>query len=176
MLLELLMKNQMVDFMVIQHYPEIEKWNRDRDNLKLFDIELEAKMLQEEYEEFMNATTVVDKLDALADFGFILGGSLAKFFHTNGTVDEYDATEFFTTYFGLFSDLFILSLTFTVNDDTNSVTRENAQDIFQEVMKIVIQANQQKGFEKDDNGKIKKPVGFISPESKIEALLAASKG
>jgi hypothetical protein len=38
-------------------------------------------------------------------------------------------------------------------------------------LEIVLEANQQKGKEKDENGKVKKPKNFIKPEAKIKKLL-----
>jgi len=52
-------------------------WNKARNNNRL-DWELEAAMLTEELNEFLAATTDVDKLDALIDLKFVINGTLGK--------------------------------------------------------------------------------------------------
>lgn len=55
------------------------KWNTDRGNTPdTLDWNLEQSMLQEELDELNDATTEVDKLDALLDIIFVATGSLSK--------------------------------------------------------------------------------------------------
>ena len=56
---------------------EVQMWNEDRDNLKYSPI-LEWKMLEEELNEYYDATTLVDQADALADILVVAVGGLYK--------------------------------------------------------------------------------------------------
>lgn len=55
------------------------KWNTDRGNTPdTLDWKLEIDMLQEELDELKEATTSVDRFDALLDLKFVLQGTLGK--------------------------------------------------------------------------------------------------
>lgn len=55
------------------------EWNQIRGNTPdTFDINLEIAMLKEELNEFIEATTDVDRFDALLDLKFVLIGTLSK--------------------------------------------------------------------------------------------------
>ena len=57
----------------------IQSWNTRRGNTpSTLDWKLEIAMLQEELNELLEATTDVDRFDALLDLDFVLNGSLGK--------------------------------------------------------------------------------------------------
>ena len=104
------------------------EWNQTRGNTPdTFDISLEIAMLKEELNEFIEATTDVDRFDALLDLKFVLIGTLSKM--------------------GL---------------DANQIRRGYS---------AVLGANNTKSKSKNAAGKITKPVNFIGPEAKLQAIL-----
>jgi len=60
-----------------EHLEATYEWNQARNN-NLSSWSLEAAMLTEELNEFLLATTDVDRLDALIDLKFVINGTLGK--------------------------------------------------------------------------------------------------
>ena len=66
------------------------EWNKVRNN-NVLDWSLESAMLQEELNEFLAATTDVDRLDALIDLKFVINGTLGKMgLSPSAMVDAYE--------------------------------------------------------------------------------------
>ena len=69
------------------------QWNTTRGNTPAtLDLDLEVNMLKEELQEFIDATTEVDRFDALLDLKFVLLGTLGKMGLTPDLIiDGYEA-------------------------------------------------------------------------------------
>ena len=141
----------------------ITDWNRKRNNLVL-DITLEKNMLAEEFQEYYDATTLVDQLDAVADVLFVGGGTAAK-----------------TTYnFPNTAVNFTEALDVILSDFAGRCSKEDIEialvgELISEALTVVIEANQQKLVDKDADGKVKKPEGFVPPEARLEELIKSFK-
>ena len=74
-------------------FVEIVDWNKLRNGL-VCNEELEDAMLREELQEYFDATELVDKLDAVADYLFVAGGTVTKYAYdfdeAPSIVDELD--------------------------------------------------------------------------------------
>lgn len=137
-------------------------------------------MLSEEANEFFTAETLVDRLDAWADFAFVAVGSACKymanrsFSFSNLRIEREDFEElstYITTVQGQMMSILIEE--FRLINPTGNASIE---DILEETLMIVISANEAKGTELNGEGKVQKPIGFIKPEQKIDTLLCKALG
>jgi predicted HAD superfamily Cof-like phosphohydrolase len=144
------------------------KWNIDRDNLG-YDAANEYGMLQEEVTEYAHAyiktvsealnidilTHKVDTDEESEELNLKIAEVLDDpKFPLEWKVHQADALA--DTIFVAVGSLFKL---------TGSVEKTFS------VLQAVIDANQEKGSEKDDNGKVIKPADFIPPEDRIREIL-----
>jgi len=146
-------------------------WNRTRNSLA-FDPNLEVVMLREEASEFYMSSTLVDRIDAYCDFLFVSVGTRAKFGATKAVDCKTDWVEM--------KELFEW-ITFTLNEmkailidelECNSGILVNWEHVLDTVfLDIVVNANEAKGTEKDENGKVKKGPDYKKPEAEIERVL-----
>jgi hypothetical protein len=167
MLLPILEKNQLVDAIVLQFYPQIRQWNLDRNNLH-FSKDLEQDMLIEEYHEFLSATSAVDMLDAVCDYAFVLCGTYTKWMqHAD---DSDDMLAFMNKYSSHFVDMYIVFSKYLVQALPIS-SMEGIPDLIIKGLEVVTKKNYEKGNDLDENGKVKKPEGFVGPEVELQALL-----
>ena len=97
------------------------QWNAERNNTT-YDRTLEVKMLIEELQEYVEAETDVEELDAIADLLIVAAGTLFKFSEKHG-IEPLEA------------------------------------------LRIVCNANDAKGTDKDSHGKIRKPNWFSKPDA-----------
>lgn len=127
-------------------------WNAKRNGLK-YDEKLEIMMLLEELTEFLEAETLVDKLDAAADFIFVAEGTYAKnnMFPLGGFI--------------------IACLKIMQRSLPQYIHNTYMSDIVVACVNIVLEANERKGFELDENGKVMKGDDYVAPEETITALL-----
>jgi hypothetical protein len=173
MLLNILMDNQLLDVIVLEKFVEIRDWNKQRGTLDKLDWGLEARMLDEEYKEFFDSDELVAKFDALCDFGFVLGGTFAKW--VQHPDDSDDANTFMRKQAGRFVDLYILfskELGFaTGNRDYSQLPEYVSMGL-----DAVIEANNKKGFEKDAHGKVIKPDNFVGPEPRLQEIIEEYRG
>lgn len=175
MLLDLLMKHQLVDGIVLSKIPQIERWNTERGTTTTFDKSLEISMLTEEYKECLEATDIVKKFDGLLDNGFVLGGTIIKYLNNlEAFEDDTEAFEFFDKYFGQFLDLFILTSKYMEDYYKDGFSPEKFPEVVIQGLQIVIDANFKKGSEKNAEGKIQKPADFVGPEAALKKLLDSS--
>jgi len=147
-----------------QQFTKIVDWNRKRNDLS-YSKSLELSMLREEMQEYWAATDVVDKLDAVADILFVGAGTMAKVANyeaRGGVIEDFPFSE--ETFDALMFDL-VGAL------HNEGIAVKFFIDLIQETLDIVIEANSAKLAEKDKNGKVKKPEGFVGPESKIKKLV-----
>lgn len=152
-------------------------WNRKRNNLE-FNADLEVTMLTEEANEFYMAESLVDRLDAFCDFCFVATGTMVKFaaLKTDSAADLLLCCEDMDRLVGyinvtkaqmkdlLLGELATYHKAFAYDDN-------HIDEVFSKAMEIVIEANEQKGLDRSENGKVLKPAGFVRPEAKLEALL-----
>ena len=146
----------MLEWLSDTQVKKIEKWNADRGNTK-FDINLEKKMLSEEFAEFYQAEEAKDKLDAIVDFVFVLKGSEWKM-----TINK----KFDSALYVFGGKLYSLML-----DDLLKILDKSYDfmyNVLYDTMNIVVEANQQKGSKKDKDGKVIKPKDFVKPEDRIQ--------
>jgi len=167
MLLPILANNQLVDAVVLHLYPPIRSWNKERNELK-FSMDLEGAMLQEEYKEFLDATTLVDMFDAICDFGFVLCGTYAKWMeHAD---DSQEVMVFIDKYSQHFVDMFVIFGKY-VSQEYHMNAQEKLHELVLQGIEVVVKKNFEKGNELDENGKVKKPAGFVGPEADLQILL-----
>ncbi len=135
-------------------FNRIADWNMERNNLDL-NSKLEIEMIMEEVKEYYEADTFIDRLDAVADIIFVAVGTYTKA----------------TKNFHLVQDNYLAPLEMVLTDFVGRYEVEGINveitAVITEVLNIVIDANERKGTNKDENGKIIKPDDFISPEDTI---------
>lgn len=159
------------------------QWNKKRNDLK-FNIELEAAMLSEEANEFFTADTLVDRLDAYADFVFVGVGTIYKHLATKhkyfaGIEADYDQVSILTEWMQTVREqmLELISLEILSIDPKCTYKDEDIiTNILNATLEIVMDANEKKGTERDEQGKVKKPEGFIKPEATIHKMLCEKLG
>lgn len=158
-------------------------WNKKRNNLN-FDIELETAMLSEEASEFFHAETLVDRLDAYADFIFVGVGTIYKHLAKRhkyfvGIQEEFDQVESLSEWMDtvreqmielISNEIMTLSPTCIYRDETI------IEGILNDTVDIVVTANEKKGFERDSDGKVKKGADYVKPEKTIHAMLKGKLG
>lgn len=154
---------------IYKYSSEVRKWNQLRDNTT-FSEELELNMLGEEYKEYLAATTITDRFDALCDYVFVYLGTLSKI---DWNVMEYDTLEEyfkvkdgFKQYAETMIDIMIWEL---MVDCFNSA--EEFEQVFETCMRYVINANNKKGTEKNAEGKIQKGKDWVDPKHDIKNYL-----
>lgn len=145
-----------------EQFTAIISWNKDRNQL-IYDEILEADMLREEAREYFDATTIVDKLDAVADFLFVAVGTVSK--GSYSFESTFDFTDPLDTILSDFAGVCILE------DIDISFVGELVSD----GLSIVIKANLQKTAEKNSDGKVQKPAGFVPPEAALATLIKEAK-
>jgi len=138
----------------------IQLWNKERGNTK-YSKYLEYKMLSEEFAEYFEAKTLVGRLDAIADFIFVYEGTLYK--ASLSALPE-DVVERLTYDCGQMFNIMFEDLAYTLQLEHDGLVF----DIIYETLGIVVKANQQKSANKNADGKITKPIGFIPPEETIK--------
>lgn len=166
-------------------------WNLERNDLE-FNKELETRLLSEELSEFKNAlkdylklrnnliatseenndnnavddlvdelkSKVVDMIDAVCDSYFVLFGTKAKMLG-----NYFPEVSNFELQISYAKDV----LKAILESDFNLSDRES-DGLITESYAIVLEANKQKGKEKDEFGKVKKPESFVKPEEKIKSV------
>jgi len=135
-------------------------WNKARNGLAL-NSDLEVDMLREEAKEYFDAATFVDRVDAVCDLIFVGVGTLAK------TANAYHLVAK-----GLFGPIDFVITDFVGRVEAEGIMLDNLVPMLVECLDAVISANEEKGTEKDENGKIIKPDGFVPPEERIAEIVA----
>ena len=141
----------------------ITDWNKKRNSL-ILDITLEKNMLAEEFGEYYDAEALVDQLDAVADVLFVGGGTVAKV-----------AANFPSTAVNFTEALDVILSDFAGRCVSEGIEMTLVGELISEALTVVIEANQQKLTDKDADGKVKKPEGFVPPEVKLESLINTFK-
>lgn len=138
-------------------------WNRKRNNFEL-NSDLEIDMLREEVKEYFDAETFVDQMDAVCDVVFVAVGTVAK-----------SAYGFHISTKELFSPIDFVLTDFVGRAEAEGIAPEQFMQSISVCLDIVIDANEQKGTERDEAGKVIKPAGFVPPEETIAAVLESFK-
>lgn len=148
-------------------------WNRERNGLA-FNSDLEIKMLQEECNEFFQAETMVERLQEFSDFLFVYTGTVAKY----SAVTLNNVASFQNLFqqmaeiqtwaeerMSMMSRMVVKEIQFLTNHE------EDIEQILQGALDAVISANEAKGTEKDENGKVVKGPDYVSPVTAIQTLI-----
>ena len=145
-----------------EQFTVITDWNKARNDLE-YKAQLEHDMLKEEIQEYFEAEGLVDRLDAVADILFVGVGTTVKgaynFIETPNFVSELDTV---------------------LSDFAGRCTLEDIDisfvgELIGAGLDIVCAANLQKLIDKDTNGKVMKPEGFVPPEEALQKLIDATK-
>lgn len=154
-------------------------WNQKRNGLE-FKMDLELRMLQEEAQEFLISENIVEYLQEYSDFIFVYSGTLAKYY-----ADESTTLEHFRQSRDLFAELQAWAQEFLQyagqllsnelmllcpNDE------EKLNVILNQSLEAVIKANEAKGTEKDENGKVKKGPNYRKPVEAINDIIKEQTG
>jgi hypothetical protein len=161
-------------------YAEVLKWNDERGTLSTLDFNLEKNMLEEEYKEYFNATTTVDKIDAICDLAFVIFGTVAKTnslnkdkwltYQVQRAKSFYLITKYAYRFTKISNELYdYLSL-------ATRIDKDKYQGLLHDCFNTVLSANKTKTADKKDNGKIKKPIDFVSPEPTLQKHIEAFIG
>ncbi len=153
-------------------------WNKERNALE-FNISLEIKMLHEECREFYMANSVVERLQEFSDFLFVWTGTTAKY----GAM-QLDDVHTFKQFNEMMAELRtwvdeqVNQMSSILNKELQSMELDEQQfsEVVNGAMEAVIEANENKGTEKDDNGKVKKGSNYVHPKEKIESILKKMEG
>lgn len=154
------------------------EWNRNRGNLE-FKFSREIAMLTEEAREFFNSTTLVNRLREWADILFVWCGTKAKYFAHTENANGRKFLEDYKQYKNLrlwVSDL-LEETGDIVRNELKSLTgsRYDADNLINSILagafEAVIYANENKGTERDANGKIQKGPNYIAPDKVIKDLI-----
>jgi len=138
-------------------------WNYGRNKLEL-DSNLEINMLAEEAKEYFDAKTFVDRVDAVCDLIFVGVGTLAK----TSNAYHLSAKE-------LFAPIDFILTDFVGRVEAEGISSEVFMGMLTESLDAVITANEEKGTDRDENGKVKKPEGFVPPEERIAEIVEKFK-
>ena len=135
-------------------------------------------MLAEEANEFFTAQTLVDRLDAWADFAFVAIGTACKYMGKKSKCfmdirDDYKEFNELAEYINTVQAQMITMLSEELQLIAPNV---DIDDLLGNVLMLVVEANELKGFELNADGKVIKPANFVKPEFKIDCLLATTFG
>lgn len=151
----------------------IKQWNMDRNGLA-FDLALEKKMLTEEIIEFLQAPDLPNKIKELCDIAFVGIGTHAKLGAQQdqsaaAAAELYECTDWLESTVKYFNT--------ALQRELAAVLREDVvyHDFMSKCMDFVITANEAKGTEKDEFGKVKKGPNYKKPEPLIAALIEENK-
>jgi len=155
------------------------EWNMKRNKLE-YDVKLERKMLHEEFREFMEAETLVDRLDAFVDFMFVFIGTEAKYLYSINHMINGEPLAHTDVQYLLNVDSYYEYMEQQVKHEVVNFLFDNeiseyfcydvAGEVITKVYEIVLEANEQK-TQVGADGKITKPADFYPPEGKIQELL-----
>lgn len=147
---------------------QIIKWNKDRDNTE-YDPANEYAMLQEEVTEYAHSY-----IKTVSEFMGI--DILTHQVETdeesrelNEKISELIETKEFEAEWKIHQADALADSIFVAVGSLYKLT--GSMDKTLKILQAVIDANQEKGSEKDENGKIIKPVGFVPPEDRIKEIL-----
>lgn len=137
---------------------KVYEFNKKRNGFK-FNKELEVNMYREEQQEFYNAESLAERVDAYCDMEYVVQGTELKsllFGEDNPNLENWTRMEPMAR--GIISgELVELGL------DFNSVIEKARQ--------IVVNANEVKGSNLDENGKVSKEANIPNATNQIKELI-----
>lgn len=141
-------------------------------------------MLSEEASEFFHSKTLVDRLDAYADFVFVGVGTVYKHLASRhkyfiGIQEDFSQVSTLTEWMNTVREQMIelISNEITTLSPTTIYRDETIiESILNSTVDIVVDANEKKGFERDENGKVKKGLDYVKPEKTIHNMLKEKLG
>lgn len=178
--LQEILKGDLPDDMQPSLERRIIAWNRDRNGLK-FDMDLELKMLKEEAQEFFESTTFYNMLREYSDFRFVWTGSQAKHLAASApnnvtafTMQREQWAEVQAYARDVLSQMFniLLEQFFVFGVDHTELIHKLLEDC----LEAVVSANENKGTERDENGKVKKGPNYVAPDKRIQDILRETIG
>lgn len=134
------------------------EWNRVRNGLE-FNPALEIRMITEEVCELLEATNLPNMLKEFSDILFVAIGTQAK-----------DRMGYLTDFLDGIMDT-TQKLIPMLGESEQKVFGNQYDKVLEVLLAIVTEANENKGFEKDENGKVKKGPNYVNPESTIRQML-----
>ena len=154
-------------------------WNRGRNGFE-FDMDLEISMLKEELREFLNSASLYNMLREYADFLFVYTGSNAKYMAAKfNTVEGFvqqrekwaEVQSWARDAMEAMKQILVFQLSiYGLDPDTQIL------EVFDRCLEAVVEANENKGTEKDESGKIKKGPNYVPPEETIQEILRETIG
>jgi len=155
-------------------YLKTVKWNQKRNGLH-WDTTLERKMLQEEFVEFVDAESFVDRIDAYLDYIFVGIGTETKHLYSGASPEEFSIeNEVWGSRYEYMKSLIEPESIGELNKIFRIIPY-NEREFLTICYKFILEANETK-LEKRADGKIKKPANFVPPEKKIKAFLEYMAG
>jgi hypothetical protein len=138
------------------------EFNQKRNQFKL-DDELEYSMIKEEIQEFYEAVTTAERIDAFCDVRYVYEGTQMKYNHNMREMDKLLSTVV---------DEFIAIANRILYEELGTTM----PDVMERAYKIVCDANALKGIAKDGNGKVVKDEAYneaINATEQIAGMLDA---
>lgn len=148
---------------------EIIDWNACRNYLQL-DTELEEEMLAEELNEFMVAVSVEDHIDAYLDFLFVFGGTTVKYLSAGVPSEPLNKWWKSTRNWAEASIVYMGDM-LDEHFQQSGLDERQVQELLVDCMAIVMEANNLKGLDKDNKGKVVKGQEWKDPASQIRELV-----
>ena len=148
----------------------VRQWNLERNGL-FYDAPLEKSMLKEEFKEYLEAKTYVDRVDAWCDFVFVYLGTVAKYQYFWATTREDTIYTIGYKTYATRLDEFEEFFCYVTNHMVRELRAEFICDeeyVFNTCMTFVCEANDKK---KAGSGKIKKGEDWVDPKEKIRDFL-----
>jgi len=137
-------------------------FNKNRNDFELKG-ENELKMLEEESKEFfLDAKTTAERLDALVDFEFVFSGTKMKISAQFNPIDPMVA---------LMCQEAIESMKMILMGELN-LHADAFEEIHAKARKFVVQCNELKGSELDEDGKVMKPENLPNATVMIAQMLS----
>lgn len=147
---------------------KIVAWNLKRNGLT-FDPILEAKMLSEEANEFYTAPSLVERIREFADFEFVLVGTKAKFYAKK--YEDHRELAYANEHFKYLMAWARNAKEYMRKVLIEEIGWEKYHPIMSAAIDAVTAANNAKGTEKDENGKVVKGPNYVSPSYVIATIL-----
>jgi len=153
-------------------------WNRDRNGFE-FDIDLEIKMLKEELSEFLHSSSLYNMLREYSDFMFVYTGSNAKYM-----VSKFKTVEYFVKEREKWAEvqswardsMEAMKQVLVFQLSIYGLEEEQILHVFDRCLEAVVEANENKGTERDESGKIKKGPNYTPPDIVIQDILRETIG
>ena len=143
---------------------DIVHFNRVRNDFKL-DMKLEVNMLKEEIQEFFDANTLAERVDAVTDVSYVFEGTKIKCAYNGFLVDE-NVNKWVTDSVEMMLEI----LTHEVGSEGKLA------QILVKAQEIVAEINALKVSELDENGKVKKQHDLPNATVEISKMLEKDFG